>query len=359
MAKANHYGLILAGGRGTRFWPRSRSRHAKQVLQIFGGSTMIQSTVSRLAPAIEAERMWVLTSGDLRREVVSQLPGIPTRQILAEPVPRNTAPAIGVAAHLLASIDPDAVMGVFPSDHVVLNPARFLRVVRAAFKAAAAGKIVTLGIPPRHPETGFGYVELPKGATPGSLDPYPVASFREKPDLATAKKYVKAGRFYWNSGMFFWKAQVFLDALRQHLPKTATLLSSLPPVASKRFPAAFAEVFPLCESISVDYAVLEKADNVVALACEDFGWSDAGSWSAVYDLLDKDPDANAGRGTMITLDARGNYVDVENKLVALVGVENLIVVDTPDALLVVPRDQAQRVGELVKMLEKHKRADLL
>jgi mannose-1-phosphate guanylyltransferase len=353
------YGLILAGGRGTRFWPRSRRARAKQVLSIFGERSLIQGTVDRLAPLIPPERLWVLTNQYLRDEIVRQLPAIPRRQILAEPVQRNTAPAIGLAAHILHSLDRDAVMGIFPSDHVIAKPWRYLRFVRAAFRAAAGGKISVLGIAPRWAETGYGYIELPRGTKPGTLDPIPVLKFREKPDARTAARYVAAKRFYWNAGMFFWRADVVLEAMRLHLPRTAALLASLPRFSDRRFSAKLDKIFPLCENISIDYAVLERADNVVGLACDDIGWNDVGSWNAVYELLAHDHAGNAARSVMISADSRGNYVDAGNKLVALLGANNLIVVDTPDALLIADRQCAQRVGDIVKLLEQNRREDLL
>lgn len=359
MSKANYYGLILAGGRGTRFWPRSRRARAKQVLSFLGERSLIQQTVERLGPVLPPERIWILTNPHLRAEIVRQLPEVPKEQILAEPVQRNTAPAIGLAAQIIGGLDPNAVMGVFPSDHIISQPARYLRLVRPAFSAAAKGSIVVLGIEPRWPETGYGYIEFPKGLTKGSTTPATVLRFREKPDLATAKRFLKSGNFCWNAGMFFWKTSVLLDALRQHLPRTSTLLASLPPLGSRKFGAALAETFPRCENISIDFAVLEKATNVVGIAAGDIGWNDVGSWNAVHDLLPRDPWNNTGRGDMLMVDAQGNYVDADNKLVALLGVKDLVVVDTPDALLIVDRKRAQEVGDLVKMLEKQKRDELL
>jgi mannose-1-phosphate guanylyltransferase len=359
MPKTSRYGLILAGGRGTRFWPRSRRRQAKQVLAIVEKRTMIQTTVDRLRPLIAPEHMWVLTNEYLRDEIVRQLPEVPRAQILAEPEQRNTAPAIGLAAHILHSLDPDAVMGVFPSDHVIGKPPRYLQFARAAFTAAGEGSLVVLGIQPRWPETGYGYIEFPAGARAGSLKAESIRRFREKPDARTAKRYMAAGKFYWNSGMFFWRADVLLDALRQHQPKTAAILASLPPFIDRQFGAKLREAFPLCENISIDYAVLERARKVAGLACDNIGWNDVGSWNAVYELLAKDADRNAARSPMIAVDSRGNYVDAGGKLVALAGVENLVVVDTPDALLVVSREQAQQVGEIVKQLERARRDDLL
>ena len=359
MARANYYGLILAGGRGTRFWPRSRKRHAKQVLNVTGERTLIQATVDRLAPVIPPERIWILTNDFVRDEIVRQLPEVPQSQIIAEPAQRNTAPAIALAAHILHSIDPKAVFGVFPSDHVIGAPKRYLQFVRGAFRAAEKGRIAVLGIQPRWPETGYGYIEFPKGATAGSTDALDVASFREKPDLKTAKKFFRAGRYFWNAGMFFWKAETVLNAMRRYQPKTATLISSLPAYAHPDFATKLSEVFPLCESISVDYGIIEHAANVAGLACDEFGWNDVGSWNAVYELMTLDANSNAARSELVCNDSTGNYIDCGKKLVALLGVKDLIIVDTPDALLVADRSRAQQVGDIVKLLEKNKREELL
>jgi mannose-1-phosphate guanylyltransferase len=359
MANRKHYGLILAGGRGTRFWPRSRRTHAKQVLRFLGDRSLIQQTVDRLQRVIPPDHLWILTNDHLRAEIVRQLPEVPKRQILAEPAQRNTAPAIGLAAHILESIDPDAVMGVFPSDHVIAQPARYLRFVRRAFQAAAEVQIVVLGIQARWPDTGYGYIEFPKGAKAGSLDPVPVRRFREKPDLKTAQRYVAAGNFFWNAGMFFWKTSVLLDALRDFLPKTATLLAGLPEFADRRFSSKLKAIFPRTENISVDYAVLEKSRNVVGLATDDFGWNDVGSWNAVYELLRHDANGNVFRAEAKSQGSSGNYADCPGKLVALLGVNNLVIVDTPDALLIADRSLSQQVGEVVKMLEAQGRDDLL
>lgn len=359
MPKTHYYGLILAGGRGTRFWPRSRKRSAKQVLNVVGERSLIQATVDRLAPVIAPERLWVLTSRELRETIVRQLPEIPAKQILAEPMQRNTAPAIGLAAHILHSRDPQAVMGVFPADHVVEKTAVFRGMIRAAMRGAEAGHLMVLGIQPRWPETGYGYIELPRGTAASHSEPVPVRSFREKPALAKARRYVAAGNFYWNSGMFFWRTDVLLEALRRHLPRTATVLAALPSFAKRNFADEVEKAFPLCDNISIDFAVMEKADNVKGIPAADFGWNDVGSWNAVYELLPRDTAGNALAGESVSIDAMNNFVDARGKLVALIGVKDLIVVDTEDALLVADRSRAQQVGEVVKELERRKREDLL
>jgi mannose-1-phosphate guanylyltransferase len=346
------HGLILAGGRGTRFWPKSRKHSAKQVLKMFGDLSLIQQTVDRLKPVLPPERIWILTNDHLRDEIVRQLPEVPKRQILAEPAQRNTAPAIGLAAQILHGLDPESIMGVFPADHVIGKPREYIRLLKAALKAARAGKIVILGIEPRWPETGYGYIEFPKGVKPGGSTTLAVKRFREKPNAATAARFLKAGNFYWNAGMFFWRTSVLLDALRQHLPKTASLLASLPRFGSPKFAKSLGETFPKCENISIDYAVLERAAGVVGLPAGDIAWNDVGSWNAVYELHARDRAGNALRTHTMVEDSTGNYVDAEKKLVALLGVNDLIVVDTPDALLIANRSRAQQVGDLVKLLEK-------
>ena len=348
----------MAGGRGTRFWPRSRKRNAKQVLRFFGERSLIQQTVDRLSALIPPENIWVVTNDYLQQEIRKQLPEVPKRQIIAEPAQRNTAPCIALAAHILAGLDPGAVMGVFPADHLILKEGRFRNFVKAAFKAAETNNVVVLGIQPRWAETGYGYIEFPKNVRPGGNAAIAVKSFREKPDPRTAKQFVERGHFFWNAGMFFWKAATVLELMRQHQPKTATLLAGLPGVDAKNFGKKLAEAYPLCENISVDYAIIEKAQDVVGLALDDIGWNDVGSWEAVYDLAEKDANANASRGELIAENSCGNYVDAQ-KPVALVGVENLVIVDTADALLVASRSSAQDVSKIVKRLDAQGREELL
>jgi mannose-1-phosphate guanylyltransferase len=358
MPTRNHYGVILAGGRGTRFWPKSRKNNPKQLLPFLKERSLIQETLERLRPVIPPERIWVLTSKELRPAVIRQLPEVPARQVVAEPVPRNTAPAIGLAARILASVDQNAVMGVFPSDHHVARSARFRKLVKAAYRGAEAGRLMVLGIEPRWPETGYGYVELPKGTRRGDPQPVAIKRFIEKPDLKTARRFLKAGRYSWNAGIFFWRADRFLDELRQHEPKTWTLLESLPSYGSRVFQKSLREIFPKVDGISVDFAVLERAAEVHGIAADDIGWNDLGSWKALYELLARES-GNVSRTDSLIVSGHGNYVDAPGKLVSLLGVDNLIVVDTPDAILIADRNRAQQVKDVVTKLEEMGRSDLL
>lgn len=358
-AKGQLYGVILAGGRGTRFWPLSRRRNPKQLLNVVGDESLLRQTVERLRPLIPPERIWILTSDLLRRRIILQLPEVPRRQIIAEPVQRNTAPAIALAAKLVADSDPEAVIGIFPSDHSISRPAVYLKTLARAARAARGGELIVLGIPPAWPETGYGYIELPAAAEAARGDAVKVASFREKPKLAAAKRYLKAGNFYWNSGQFLWRTRTILDAIARYMPATAEAIGGIAPVSSRSFASSLRKHYPRCENLSIDYGVLEKANNISGFACEDFGWNDVGSWEAVYQLLSKDRAGNVARSEMIELESAANYVDARNKLVALVGVRDLVVVDTPDALLICRRDEAQNVSKLVRMLEETGREELL
>ena len=354
------YGLILAGGRGTRFWPRSRRSSAKQVLRFFGEHSLIQQTVDRLRPVIPPERIWVMTNHHLRAEIVRQLPDVPARQILAEPAQRNTAPAIGLAAHILHSVDPDAVMGVFPADQLIAKARDYTRLLRPAFRAAREGKIAVLGIKPRWAETGYGYIEFPKGIQAGAPHPSPVLKFREKPDAATAAAFVREGNFYWNAGMFFWRASVLLDSLRQFLPKTASLLDGLPPFSSRQFAGARARRFSTSARTSRSTTPCWNARQMWSESLLEI--SAGTTWEAGTRCMSCSAAtrmATRFRATHWWKTRPAMYVDAKGKLVALLGVKDLIVVDTPDALLIADRRRAQEVGDLVKRLEKSGRHDLL
>ena len=357
------YPVILAGGRGTRFWPLSRKRRAKQLLALDGNETMLQQTVARLAPMAAPRRFWIITNDDLRPAILRQLPKLPPKQIIAEPAGRNTAPAIGLAAFLLLRHDPDAVLGLFPSDHVIADPAEYRATLSRGIEIAAArDNIVVLGIRPTRPETGYGYIE--SGAPDHDGSPR-VRRFTEKPDLAKARQFLEAGNYFWNSGMFLWRADTLANALREHLPNTAPLLEKIAAAyGTRKFADTFRKLYPRCENISIDYAVLEprsakgEARSRIFGLPSDFGWNDLGSWAALHEH--QAAKVKPGDGNLVSasgsfaVNAKNNYVHAPGKFVALVGVSNLVIVETEDALLVTTLDQSQDVGKVVKHLDEKK-----
>jgi len=373
MAKLTAHAVILAGGRGTRFWPRSRMRTPKQLLNIVGNAagnaTMLQQTVKRLLPVFPASRMWVVTNAEQAAAVRRNVPRIGAARVLAEPVGRNTAAAIGLAAIHIARKDPEALIAVLPADHYIADAARYQSVVRAALAVAARGpNLVVLGIPPTRPETGYGYIERADEADGEAGVPvHAVARFTEKPALAQAEEYLASGRYYWNAGMFFWRVSTFLDCLQRFLPATHDALLRLEKLlGTARYAKALKNIYPQLENISVDYAVMERATRVeraaglgVYVLPADVGWSDIGSWAAVYELLARAEDENVSAGEFAAIDASGNFLWSPKKFVAAVGVRDLVVVETRDALLIVPRGRAQDVGKVVQWLEERKRKELL
>ena len=360
---SNFYPVILAGGRGTRFWPLSRKRRAKQLLALDGKQTMIQQTVARLTPLASPKKFWIITNDDLRPAILRQLPKFPAKQIVAEPMGRNTAPAIGLAAFLLQRHDPDAVLGLFPSDHVIAEPERYRETLRQGIAVAAAGEnIVVLGIKPTRIETGYGYIEVGAQDANGSLR---VRRFTEKPDTAKAAQFLAAGNYYWNSGMFLWRAATLANALREHLPNTAPILEKIAAnYGTSKFAATFRRLYPKCENISIDYAVLEprsgKGEGKSGIFClpSDFGWNDLGSWTSLHEhnVARSNPsDTNLiSAAGSFSLNARNNYIHAPGKYVAAVGVSNLVVVETDDALLITTLEQSQDVGKVVKHLDEKK-----
>ncbi len=363
--------VILAGGSGTRFWPRSRRARAKQVLALDGERSMIQQTVERLKPLAGLDHTWVITNEYLAHEIADQLRGVPAHQIIQEPVARNTAPACGLAAFIIERQNPDAVLGVFPSDHVISDEPRFLKALQKGIALAAAGEnIVVLGIEPTRPETGYGYIET--GDFSSNDSALHVRRFTEKPNLNRAEEFVAAGNYYWNSGMFLWSARTLANAVREHLPETAPMLAKIAGCfGTPEFEACFHEYYPQCENISVDYAVLEprsaKGEHLSNLYClpAEFTWNDLGSWASLYEYQVETRLRGDGEGNVaeteghLTIDAGNNYIYSPKKFVALVGVENLVVVDTEDALLIAHRDHSQDVGKIVKELGLSGRHELI
>jgi mannose-1-phosphate guanylyltransferase len=372
--------VILAGGSGTRFWPRSRKARAKQVLALDGERTMIQQTVDRLLPLADPTDVWVITNELLEGLIAEQLPGMPREQILSEPAARNTAPACALAAFLVEKMSPETVIGIFPSDHVVKNRSRFAEVIQAGVALAATGdKIVVLGVPPTRAETGYGYIEvgstLDASQVPfGGIEVRRVKRFTEKPNRSLAEEFVASGNYAWNGGIFLWSAKTLAGAIRKHCPEMAPLLEKIAAAyGTPQFAETFAEVYPQCENISIDYAVLEPRSANGEMGAEiyclpgDFGWNDLGCWDALHEhVADCAPDrvsiANVFDGEdplCISIDSTGNYVHAPGKVIALVGVTNLVVVQTRDALLITTRERSQDVGKVVAALKAAGREDLI
>jgi mannose-1-phosphate guanylyltransferase len=358
--------IILAGGSGTRFWPRSRRARAKQVLALDGERTMIQRTLDRLTapdrlePLAQPHEVWVITNSLLSGTICTQLDCVPSSQVVCEPAARNTAPAAGLAAFLVERLNPDAVLGIFPSDHVIGDEAAFVATIRRAIDLAAAGdNMVVLGVEPTRPETGYGYIETGESSGDGVLR---VRRFTEKPNQEKAEEFVTAGNYYWNSGMFVWSAKTLSNAVRELLPDTAPLLEKIAAAwDTPEFEGVFGELYPQCENISVDYAILEprsaKGEHHSNLYCipARFGWSDLGSWTALHEYQVEQKGADEHSNVLdssgsVVLGSKGNYVFSPKKLVALVGVEDLVVVETEDALLITTRHHSQDVGKVVKEL---------
>ena len=366
--KLTTHAVILAGGRGTRFWPRSRTRTPKQLLNIVGKETMLEQTVARLRPLIPAERIWTVTNAEQAAAVRKQVPATARKRVLVEPKGLNTAVAIGLCAiHARHVSRRDALLAVLPADHYIAQPEKYRKIVEAALDVACEpGRMVVLGIPPTRPETGFGYIErMGEAVSAKGFPVFAVRRFTEKPALPLAVEYVASGKYHWNAGMFFWRVSTFLDNLRSFLPKTHAALEELSALIGKRnYEPQLRAMYQKMQNISVDYAVLEPATRTegplrVFVIPAEIGWSDIGSWAAVYEMLAKKNRENVLAGEGYTLDAEGNFLWTPSKFVAAIGVRDLVVVETPDALLICPRDRAQDVGKVVKHLEEQKRKDLL
>ncbi len=355
------HAVIMAGGAGTRFWPMSRAALPKQMLALVTERPLLADTVERLEGLIPGERVHVITNAAYAESVRALLRGVPARQVVAEPCGRDTAPCIGLAAVLIARQDPAAVMAVLPADHVVHPPQVFQQALAraAAVVEERPGALITFGITPTRPAVGYGYIE--RGAELGRLDGIPffkVDSFREKPNLRVAREFLAAGRFSWNAGIFVFRAQAILERIERHLPELAAALPALAD-AYLRQGAIPESAYRLLPRISIDYGVFERDEDVVMLEAS-FTWDDVGSFAALERVLPKDAQGNCGVGLSTLLDARRNIVvSGKNHRIALIGVEGLIVVHSDDATLVCRAEDAERVKELVNLLQSKGLADLL
>lgn len=349
------YGIIMAGGSGTRFWPLSRKRLPKQFLNLTGKNIMVNETIDRLFPLIEKENIFVVTSREHAALTFEEAEGRLLREhILAEPAARNTAACIGYAAMEILQKYGDGVMGIFASDAYIRDEEEFRRVLEQAIKEAEhSDKLVTIGIKPHFPATGYGYIKRKRKESPE------VEEFVEKPDLETAEKYLESGNYLWNSGMFVWKASVILKQMQRLLPDVYECLETIgKSMGTEREKETITEIYPKIPKISIDYGIMERADNVIVLE-GDFGWNDVGSLDAIETLHQPDADGNVMCAENVLLDAKGCIGSSKEKLIALIGVENLIVVETEDTVLVCEKSRAQDVKKIVEKLESEGRTHYL
>ncbi|HET8866260.1 MAG TPA: mannose-1-phosphate guanylyltransferase [Gracilimonas sp.] len=352
------YAVIMAGGSGTRFWPKSTKKLPKQFLSLFGEGTMIQNTARRIEPIIPQERILVITNDDYVDIVKDQLPSIPADNVVGEPVAKNTAPCVAIAAEMLYKKDPEAVMVVLPADHHIQEPEIFNEFLKAAIEKAGSGEnLVTIGINPDRPETGYGYIHGDDSVQEEYNQKlvHPVKAFKEKPDEATAQQFLVAGDYYWNSGMFIWSVSTILNEFKKYLPDMYDLVKkSSDSFFSQDHKSAVDSFYRACESVSIDYGIMEHAENVFLVPAE-FGWNDVGSWTAAYELGNKDSHGNVINTKHATFsESTKNYISSKSgKMISIVGVDGIAVVETDDAILVCKLDKAQNVKEIVDELKSN------
>jgi len=353
----HYYAVIMAGGGGTRLWPLSRKRRPKQMLSLFDERSLFQTTVARVRDLFPVDHIYVVTVAEQAVELQAQVPDIPKENYLIEPMPRGTASVVGMAAVVLAHRDPQAVMAVLTSDHYMANEPRFRQLLQAAYHVSQDGYLVTLGIEPTFPATGYGYIQ--QGERLGeyeSMDVYRVKRFKEKPDEEHARLMLASGDHAWNSGMFVWRVRDIMEEFRRQMPKLAASLDEIAAsLGSAEEKAVVERIWPGLENETIDYGIMEGARNAAVIPATDLGWSDVGSWDSLFDVIDSDPDGNIIMGGRhVGVETRDSlvYVNQDHRLIVTIGVENLVVVDTGDVLLVCQKDQAQKVRQVVNRLKE-------
>lgn len=352
--------VIMAGGRGTRFWPLSRNSRPKQLLKIIGDHSMLQMTVDRLRKINFVEDIYIITGPDLEETIKNEIEGVSPDRIIVEPSGKNTAPCIGLAALHIAAKNPDSIMGVFPADHLIIGHQKFSSALRIAMNLTV-GKdaLVTFGIVPNSPHTGYGYIQFDKRkeTVPGKV--YMVKTFAEKPNERVAKRFVRSGEFLWNSGIFVWKVSSILSAIELHMPELSQSLLAIHDALGKRYyHSTLLDQWELIKPESIDYGILEKSDNIYMVK-SGFQWSDVGSWNSFFELSPKNGMGNVVKGDVIVLDGENNLIHSNGKLTAVIGLDNVVIINTPDATLVVSRDKVEDVKELVNLLEESGREEVL
>lgn len=352
MPNEHGYAVILAGGRGERFWPLSTTARPKQFISLFGGKPLLTLALERLEGVVPPERIMIVTAADLIEPTAEAARGLPTENLVAEPLPRDTAAACALACGLVAARDPQGVTAILTADHLMADIETFRQTLRDSFAAAEDGHhIVTIGIPPTEPATGYGYIEAGESIDTRTMTRFQRATrFVEKPDAATATQYLASGRYLWNGGMFIWHVGAMRRALERHAPDLLPLVEAPSAFHDREaLQARLTEIYPGLRKISIDYAVMEHVDNII-MARGAFGWDDVGTWPAVAGHFAPDADSNVVIGSCEMLDAGGNVVVSENRMTALIGVHDLVVVQSGNATLICPRDRAQEVKQLVQRL---------
>ena len=347
------FAVIMAGGVGSRFWPRSKEKTPKQLLKIFGENTMIQDTVNRLKDIVRKENIFIVTNKIQRDEILNQLKDIPAENIIEEPFGRNTAACIGLASVIIKNKVKDAVTLVLPADHIIKDKELFDKTIMKAADFAYYSKgLVTIGIKPTRPETGYGYIQINETEIFENISK--VLTFAEKPNYATAVRFLESGDFYWNSGMFIWRVDVILEEIKSYLPDLYEGLDKISSeINSSKYNETLTNVYGMLRSVSIDYGIMEKS-NKVFLTKGEFSWSDVGSWEEVYQLSQKTDNGNAVNGNVFLDATSDSFIYSPEKFTAAIGVENLIIINTKDALLVCRRDNSQDVKKVVDYLKINK-----
>jgi mannose-1-phosphate guanylyltransferase len=350
--------VIMAGGKGTRFWPVSRKNKPKQFLPIVSEKTMIEETIDRLLPQVPLNTIYTIANPEKTEIIKKLIPDLPDENLLIEPIGKNTAPSLVLATAQIYLQNPKAILAALPADHLIKDPSLFLRKLKAAANAATTGDyLITFGIPPSYPATGYGYIQFSAENPAHSLDEpfFTVQEFKEKPERKQAEEFLKEGNYFWNSGMFVWQADVFAQKLERFAPDMFSYWTKILDALKANDEAQIISLFKEIPSTSIDYALMEKAEGVL-MARGDFGWSDVGAWSSLADIWTQDKDGNAIKGESLILDSQNCLVNNPSKLTALIGVEDIIVVDTEDALLISHKNQDQKVKDVVEILKKKKKS---
>ncbi|MDP6533078.1 MAG: mannose-1-phosphate guanylyltransferase [Candidatus Marinimicrobia bacterium] len=351
------FAVIMAGGKGKRFWPYSRNDRPKQLLKIIGEETMLQMTVDRLKKLKSVEDIFIVTGKDLAPLIQKEIKGISKNNIIVEPSGKNTAPCIGLAALKIGRIDENAVMGIFPADHLIIGHKLFQKALTSGSKIATKmDSLVTIGIIPSYPSTGYGYIQHSSRRLRGFDNAYNVKTFAEKPHLSLANRFISSGDFLWNGGMFIWKISTILDQFGIHMPELSDHLFQIQELQNSR--KSISGVWDRIVPESIDYGLMEKADNVHVVKAE-FTWSDVGSWQSVFDLSSKNKQGNVIRGDGVSIGGTNNFIDSNDRFTAVIGADDLAVIHTDDATLVVPMEKVEEVKNLVEYLQSNKREELL